>query len=71
MATKLQILQDHCRQFEESLEHCATEAEAERAREDACRRLGEVCKSEMMQEMLAEHARMLIRDRLLPASADN
>jgi hypothetical protein len=66
MATKLQMLQDHCKQFEEALEGCGSVDEAERAREEVCDRLGEVCKSEMMREMLAEHARMLIRERLEP-----
>jgi len=63
MATKLQILQDHCRQFEQTLERCDTADEAERRREEVCARLGEVCSSETMQDMLGEHARELIRQR--------
>lgn len=63
MATKLQILQDHCREFEQKLETCESEEQARQARTAACERLGTVCQSEMMQEMLAEHAAELIRAR--------
>jgi len=63
MATKLQILQDHCHEFEQSLEGCAGQPEAERLRQQACEALGQVCSSKMMMEMLGEHAEELIRQR--------
>lgn len=61
MATKLQILQQHCQTFERSLQSCDTAPQAEQLREQICGQLGERCKSEMMQEMLSEHAQELIR----------
>lgn len=63
MATKLQILQDHCREFERQLEGCESEEQALQARTAACEHLGSVCQSEMVQEMLAEHAAEMIRAR--------
>jgi hypothetical protein len=67
MATKLQILQDHCRQFEEALTTCGSPLQAEEVRERICHQLGQSCKSEMMQLMLDEHARELIRQRFAGA----
>jgi vacuolar-type H+-ATPase subunit E/Vma4 len=67
MATKLQLLQDHCQTFERALQGCDSEPQAEQLREQICNQLGDRCKSEMMQEMLSEHARELIRRHFSPA----
>ena len=63
MATKLEILQDHCHRFENGLAAAASTQEAELLRERICRQLGESCQSWIVRELLEEHAHSLIRTR--------
>ncbi len=63
MATKLEILQEHCHRFENGLATAGTVDEAEQLRERICRELGESCQSWIVRELLEEHAQTLIRTR--------
>lgn len=63
MATKLEILQNHCHRFENGLAAAASADDAEKLRERICRELGETCQSELVRALLEEHAASLIRAR--------
>ncbi len=63
MTTKLEILQEHCRRFENGLAAAPTVAEAEALRERICQELGDTCQSWLVRGLLEEHAGSLIRER--------
>jgi hypothetical protein len=63
MATKLEVLQEHCHRFENGLAVAASADEARLLRERVCQELGESCQSWIVRELLEEHADSLIRAR--------
>ncbi len=63
MTTRLEILQEHCRRFENGLAVAASPGEAEALLNRVCRELGESCQSFIVRELLEEHAESLIRER--------
>ena len=63
MPTKLQVLQDHCQEFEHKLQSCGSTGQAHALQQEICDRLCHRCGDDLLRTLLTEHAQALIRAR--------